>query len=260
MTTETTTKINRLLTSQPYGIVLQSEWLSRNGYSSDLQKSYRKGQWLKSIGTGAMIRVGDNVGYEGAIYALQKQTHSTVHPGGKTALSLLGKAHYLELNVKKVILFGTTGEKLPMWFKEHDWGVAVDYYSTSFLPPGLGTTEAEFKNFSIGISGAARALMECLYLAPEKQDLAECYELMEGLNNLVPDQVQALLENCRSVKVTRLFLYLAEKAGHQWFQYLNPEKFHLGRGKRSIVKGGVYVNKYQITVPEELEESDGSGL
>lgn len=207
-----------------------------------------------------MVRVGDDVGYEGAIYALQKQTNSTVHPGGRTALSLLGKSHYLELDARKVILFGTIGEKLPAWFKEHDWGVTIEYYSTSFLPSELGMKELEFKNFSIEVSGAARAFMECLYLAPEKQDLVECYELMEGLNNLVPDQVQALLESCNSIKVTRLFLYMAEKAGHKWFQYLDPEKFDLGRGKRSIVKGGVYVNKYQITVPKELEESDKSGL
>jgi hypothetical protein len=35
--------------------------------------------------------------------------------------------------------------------------------------------------------------MECLYLAPEKQELAECYQLMEGLNNLrglVPPTVE----------------------------------------------------------------------
>lgn len=43
------------------------------------------------------------------------------------------------------------------------------------------------------------------------------FELMEGLNNLRPNQVQDLLEKCESVKVKRLFLYLAEKAGHEWF-------------------------------------------
>lgn len=260
MSTERPTKINQLLTSQPYGIVFQSDWLSSQGYNHDLQKSYRKGKWLRSIGTGAMSRTGDSVSYEGAVFALQKQTHSSVHPGGKTALSLLGKAHYLEMSTKKVTLFGASSERLPKWFIEYDWGVSIDYYPTSFLPARLGITEVGLSTFSIGVSGAARALMECLYLAPGKQDLAECYEVMEGLNNLVPDEVQALLEACRSIKVTRLFLYLAEKAGHQWFQSLDPEKFHLGRGKRSIVKGGVYINKYQITVPKELEESDKSRL
>lgn len=207
-----------------------------------------------------MIRSGDRVGWEGAIYALQKQTGLTIHPAGRTALSLLGKAHYLEMDSQRVTLFGSQGEKLPAWFREHPWGVEVDFHPTSFLLPDLGMTEVDYRTFSIKVSGPARAMMECLYLAPAKQDLMECYELMEGLNNLRPDQVQILLENCGSVKVKRLFLYLAEKAGHGWFQYLDLEKVDLGKGKRSVVKGGAYVTKYQITVPRFLEEGGKSDL
>lgn len=254
MGTENTSKINQLLTSLPASVVLQSFWLTEQGYSSDLQKRYRNSKWLESIGTGAMIRSGDKVSYEGAIYALQQQGFSTIHPAGKTALSLLGKTHYLELATQKVTLFGNQGEKLPAWFLKHDWGVSVDYYQTAFLPMDLGLTEIELKNFSIKVSSAARAIMECLYLAPEKQELIECYELMEGLNNLVPKQVQVLLEKCESVRVKRLFLYLAEKAGHEWLNYVDLKKVDLGQGKRSIVKNGVYNGKYQITVPKELEE------
>ncbi len=154
----------------------------------------------------------------------------------------------------KAILFGGSGEKLPTWFKKHDWGVTLNYHETSFLPPDLGLTEIEIKCFSIKISGAARALMECLYLAPRKQELMECYELMEGLNNLPPKQVQTLLEICQSVKVKRLFLYMAEKAQHSWFEQLDVTKVDLGKGKRSIVKSGVLIDKYGITVPKKLEE------
>ncbi len=42
----------------------------------------------------------------GALYGLQKHATLTVHPGGRTALSLLGKAHYLELSSAKAVLFG----------------------------------------------------------------------------------------------------------------------------------------------------------
>ena len=76
---------------------------------------------------------------------------------------------------------------------------------------------------------------------------------MEGLNNLRPALVQSLLEACQSVKVKRLFLYLAEKSNHDWFTYLDLSKIDLGSGKRSIVKDGVYISRYQITVPKELE-------
>lgn len=248
------TKINQLLNSQPQGVVFQSRWLTTKGYSLDLQRKYRTGKWLESIGNGAMIRAGDQVGYEGAIYALQRQTNMSIHPGGRTALSLLGKAQYLEFATPRVIIFGAQGEELPTWFRHHDWGVKVEYHTTTFLPPALGLTDVELKTFSIKVSSLTRALMECLFLAPEKQDLIECYELMEGLNNVRPNQVQSLLEHSSSVKVNRLFLYLAEKAGHRWFSHLRTDRVKLGSGKRSVVRNGVFVDKYQITVPKELEQ------
>lgn len=254
MSTTVGSKINHLLNSQPSGVVLLSAWMVRNGYSHDLQQRYKKSNWLKSIGKGAFVRTNDKVGYEGGLYALQTQAGLTIHPGSRTALSLLGKSHYIDLSVSRVVLFGNSGEKLPAWFKKYDWGVTVDYYETSFLPSGLGLTEIELSNFSIKISGAARALMECLHLAPQKQQLMECYELMEGLNNLVPRQVQTLLEKCQSVKVKRLFLYMAEKADHSWFRHLDLNNVDLGKGKRSIVKNGVLIDKYGITVPKELQE------
>jgi hypothetical protein len=180
----------------------------------------------------------------------------SIHPGGKTALALLGKAHYLELQTGKIALFGGDKERLPVWFKKYDWGVKVEYYETTFLPKDLGLKDIEVKNFSIKVSGAARAIMECLYLAPKDQDLKECYELMESLNNLSPRQVQVLLESCQSVKVKRLFLYMAEKAKHTWVEYLDTEKIDLGKGKRSLVKNGLFVEKYGITVPKALEEHE----
>lgn len=256
MSSENTSKINQLLRSQPAGVVMQSSWLAKQGYSLDLQKRYKKSNWLKSIGTGAMIRAGDHVSYEGAIYSLQQEGGSAVHPGGKTALGLLGMSHYLEFAPQSVTVFGGKTESLPKWFKKYDWGTKVNYYKTSFLPPDMCLTEKEFKSFAIKISNAPRALMECLYLVPEKQDLVECFHLMESMNNVRPTLVQELLEKCESIKVKRLFLYLAEKTNHDWFKRLNLEKVELGRGKRSVVTNGVYNSKYQITVSRELEEND----
>ncbi|MBD0780119.1 type IV toxin-antitoxin system AbiEi family antitoxin [Maribacter sp. ANRC-HE7] len=256
MSTDKKIKINQLLSTQPSGIVYLSSWLVKEGYSLDLQKRYRNSDWLTSIGTGAMIRSGDNVGYEGAIFALQKQVGQFIHPAGKTALSLLGKAHYLELSPKKVTVFGGQHEKLPTWCKTHDWGIKLDYYSSSFLPSEIGLVEVELKTFSIKVSSAARAILECLFLAPKNQELVECYQLMEGLNNLRPNLVQNLLESCTSIKVKRLFLFLAEKANHSWVKHLNIEKIDLGSGKRSIVKNGVYNPKYKITVPVALANGE----
>ena len=80
MSTERKSKLNNLLSSQPSGTVLSSAWLAEQGYSLDLQKRYRKSQWFDSIGTGALIRHGDQVDYLGGIYALQSQLGLSVHP------------------------------------------------------------------------------------------------------------------------------------------------------------------------------------
>ena len=234
----------------PSGIVVQSSWLTEQGYSPSLQQRYRTNQWLKPLGQGAMVRPNDEVKYEGAIYALQSQSNMSIHPAGKTALSLQGKTHYIELGSSKVLLFGAKGERLPSWFTKHDWGQKVDYHSSSFLPPHLGMMDIPLKNFSIRISDPIRAVMECIHLAPKEEDLFECYELIQGLNNLRPNKVQEMLEQCQSIKVKRLFLYLADKIGHDWFKQINLEKIDLGKGKRSVVRDGFYIAKYQITVPK----------
>ena len=175
-------------------------------------------------------------------------------------MALLGKLHYLEMAQKKVVLFGCMGEKLPAWFKSYNWNTSINYYQSAFLPPDLGLMDVVLQTFTIRVSGLARALMECLYLAPKKQELFECYELMEGMNNLRPDHVQLLLEKCKSVKVKRLFMYMAEKTGHDWIHYVDLKKVDFGSGKRSLATNGVYISKYEITVPKELDEHDKTDL
>ena len=256
MITEHRTKINQLLATIPRDVVLQSSWLLKEGYSLDLQKYYRKSGWLMALENGAMFRGNNQPEYEGGIYALQMQSGLSVHPGGRTALALQGKAHYIELNTAQIWLFGGEKEKIPTWFKKHKWDQNINYKATSFLPKELGMNEFSFTGFSIKVASPARAIMECLYLAPEKFDLVECYELMENLNDLRPTQVQDLLEACTSIKVKRLFLYMAEKHNHNWYKFLNLSKVNLGKGKRSLVKEGVYVSKYQITLPETLANNE----
>ncbi len=253
MNTENQSKINQLLSSQPAGTIMQSFWLKEQGYSFELQKRYRKSRWLEAIGTGALKRVNDKVSYEGAIYALQKQSKLSIHPAGKTALALLGLGHFIEFTSSNVVLFGSKNENLPTWFKNYDWRTTINYHKTTFLPAEKFLQEKEFNNFSIKISNAPRGIMECLYLVPDEQDLMECFHFMENMNNVRPGVVQDLLENCKSIKVKRLFLYLAEKVNHDWFKKLEIEKIDLGNGKRSIVRNGVYISKYKITVPSVLE-------
>ncbi len=92
--------------------------------------------------------------------------------------------------------------------------------------------------------------MEVLYLVPANESFEEAGLLMEGLTTLRPRLVQALLTQCRSVKVKRLFMFLAEACNHAWVKKLDLSKVDFGKGKRMIVKGGRFDAKYNITVPD----------
>ena len=95
--------------------------------------------------------------------------------------------------------------------------------------------------------------MEMLHLVPGKVGLEEASLIMENLVSLRPAVVQRLLEICRSVKVKRFFMYMAEKHEHQWVSQLDLSKVDFGKGKRMIVADGKLDKKYQITVPRETE-------
>ncbi len=256
MSLENEAKINKLLKDWPAGTVFLSSWLADNGVSNQLLNQYKKSNWVSSVGSGAVIRAGDDVDYHGGIYALQNQAGLSVHTGGRTALSLMGRGHYVDFADGRAVMFGNAKEKLPIWFRKYDWGTRIDYYTTSFLPADMGLVDLERNTFAVKISSPARAILECLYLAPKHQELFECYEFMEGMNDLRAKSVQELLENCSSIKVKRLFLYLADKFKHPWLDFVDLSNVDLGAGTRSLVKNGVYIDKYKITVPKEFEKNE----
>ena len=82
----------------------------------------------------------------------------------------------------------------------------------------------------------------------------DTYYVMEMLTTLRPKLLQQLLESCTSIKVKRLFLYMAEKAGHSWFKVVDVSTISLGSGQRVLANGGKYISKYNITIPHELAE------
>lgn len=177
--------------------------------------------------------------YEKAIRYLQVQKNMAVHIGGITSLILQGRNHYLELNPNRIILFGINQKKIPDWFLNHDWGFKTDYYQSNFLPSKMGLRWFNQGGTNITISNSIRAMMEFLYMTPHIEELTEGYQIMENLFDIESQEVQPLLENCRSIKVNRLFLYMAEKINHKWFKGINQSKINLGSGPRSLVKNGV---------------------
>jgi len=256
MGTENKTKINRLITQWTPGTPGVTSYLNASGFSRDLLAKYRNSGWLESFGRGAYMRSGDTVGWPGALYSLQRQLALPVHAGGKTALELQGYAHYLPVKQRMVFLYGPQGLTLPSWFTEDRLGVTFVVTRTNMLPPDHAQefSDLEERGFSVRIAAPERAAMEMLHLVPRKVGFDEARLIIENLATLRPDVVQKLLVACRSVKVKRLFLYMAERCAHPWVSKLNISEVDLGKGKRMIVPNGRYDAKYRITVPADREE------
>ncbi len=232
-------------------MVFTSTFLRQQDINRYLVSFYVQSGWISSIGSGAYIRSSDEMDWYGGLNALQQQLGLAVHLGGKSALVSHGFGHYTHTGRELVFLFLNKGIKLPPWFRANDWQVDFKITRTALLPHNLkdSFTHKTFNGFDIRLSTPERAVLEMLYYIPEMQGFDEAVKILESTSSLRPKLIQNLLENCNSVKVKRLFLYMAEKINHPWFAQLDVRKIELGKGKRLIVRHGRLDRKYQITVP-----------
>ena len=105
----------------------------------------------------------------------------------------------------------------------------------------------------IRISAPERAILEMLTLVPAQQGFDEAFKIIENALTLRPSLMQELLRQCDSIKVKRLFLYMAEKAQLTVADRLLQNAIDLGQGKRVIVKNGRLDQKYLITIPKDYD-------
>jgi hypothetical protein len=247
-------KLNRLINEWPRGAVLTSQYLKKKNITSQDLKQYRKSGWIESIAKGVYKLKGDTIDWQGGVYGLQQE--KDIYIGGKSALQLKGLGHYLAPEIRTLFLYSSSLTSLPKWFKNMDWGINVYFTSLHLFNRTIedSFTGYKHKEFTLKISAPERAVLEMLYHVPLKQSFDEAMKIMESLTTLRPQLIQKLLEACNSVKVKRLFLYMAESQNHFWFEHLNLNNIDLGSGKRSIVKNGVLNKKYLITVPGESEQ------
>ena len=252
MNSEKGSKINRLLRVWPHGTVAVLRWLEKQGIYQQLVHTYEKSAWIQRIGQGAYMRMGDTIHWTGALYTIQTQMDLPIHVGGKTALEMQGYAHYLPLGQSAIVgLFGTPGTRLPTWFQQYNWGVTLRYTTTKLIANtvDVGLTQKDMGTYAITTSTPERAIMEVLYGIPRHASFDEAALLMEGLTTLRPRVLQELLVQCRSVKIKRLFMVLAEECNHAWVKKLDVSQVDFGKGKRMMVKGGRFDAKYNITIP-----------
>lgn len=249
------TKIQQILEVAPHESVLFSSWLSGQGLDARGQYSYMKSGWLDRISKGVYKIHGTTPSLLATISSYNAQLNKSCVVGAYTALELRGYSHYLSMGKPMAYLFTDKSNKLPSWLLEEEWDMTIKYMTTSFLGDGLlGVETTTVNQHDLLVSSPERAILECLNLPDASSSLLDIYYVMESMTTLRPRLVQTLLEACTSQKVKRLFLYMAEKAGHSWFKALKQDNINIGTSRFMITPTGKYLNKYNMTVSKELAE------
>jgi len=269
------TKLNRLDRELPEGLLVDAQWLEKRGYSRSLRSQYVAAGWLEQPARGAFRRPRGELTWEQVVISLQSLMRFPVTVGGRTALELLGFAHYLARGQREVYLYGDRA--LPGWTSKLCLEPRLVFRSGKRLFPGLtqalpaaplaGGTPSSSETVLPGalralpwghwkwplvVSTPERAFLELLDELPHRESFHQVDALAEGLATLSPRRLDELLAECRSVKVKRLFLFFADRHDHPWVQRVDRSAIDLGKGKRMLVKGGTLDARYQITVPKDL--------
>jgi hypothetical protein len=202
-----------------------------------------------------MYRTGANLSAYQSLSSYNEQLNVKARIAAMSALEYAGYNHYVPLGKPVLMVALPFGVKQPTWM-ECD---AFDMTFKTFTTQTFSCTEVSSVDGDehLYISSPEQAFLECLLLAPKFYNYMDLYYIMEQLTTLRNDVLQKLLEDTDSYRVKRVFMYMAEKAGHYWFHMLNSDKIDLGTSKLQLVKKGVYNAKYQITIPKELESYEG---
>lgn len=248
------TKINQIQNKVLPRGVMTSSWLERQHISRTEQHKYVKSGWLVRMDKGLYRFASVTPSLYGVLASLREQHGLTYRIGATSALELQGYSHYVPMGKPQAYLFTSISQRLPKWMKEREWEMDCHEFCSKAFSGETGVTKIETEGLALTVSTPELAIMECLLLAPDFYGLMDVYYLMESLTTLRPSVVTELLEECGSFKVKRLFLYMAEKAGHAWFKRIDLDNVTLGSGPRSFGRGGVRVAKYNIIVPKELAD------
>ena len=213
--------------------------------------------WLTKLAHGSYALPGSPVTWEGVLLGLSKLGGLHLHVGGLSALSRSGDVHYLELGGESAIEVWSQS-KVPTWATELQLRPSLKLHYGKLFREGLGERgltplKTSARDWTLKMSSPERAMLEFISgLGNAKEDFDYASEMVEGLTLARPALVQQLLEECTSVRVKRLFLFLATYHKLRWLKKVDMAKIDTGKGKRQIVKGGRLDKRFQITVPESF--------
>ena len=245
-------KINRLLSEGPYGGLFFSKWLRNKGYSAQLLKRYKESGWLDSLTNGVFFRRNEKLSALAAIYSYNKQTDKSIRIAAHSALELHGFSHFIPMGKPKLMVsFDMVKPK--EWIKSDKFDMRMVPFSTGIFD-APSTQVLKKDGLELIVSTPEQAFLECLHLVPSHYNYMDLFYLMEQLTSLDPYGVQKTLMNTSSQRVKRIFLFMAEKARHYWFNMLDTDSMEITTSKLQLVENGIYIPKYKITVPKELND------
>lgn len=251
-------KINQILIKWIPGDIHSLKWMKKQGVTQNLAYLYYKKGSLDKIGPGIYKRQGEKASWMGAIRLLQEELDKPLHISGRSALELKGISHYPPMGkISKIYLASYKKAKLPKWLFKNNFACEFSYRSSKLFTKKLQLSEFNSPlGYKLKISSRELAILELIDLLDLKNSFKTAENYLNGLTGLRANHLQKLLEDCTSIKVKRVFLYLSEKIGHSYFHKLNTSKINLGKGKRQIVETNSQLNKkYQITVPKDYGEN-----
>ena len=253
--------LSRLLKELPEGVAVPSTWLREREVSPQLVRKYVVSGWLTPLAHGAYARPAAPVNWQGVVVGLQRFAGLPVHVGGLSAMNLQGMAHYLPLGGESRIHLWSHSKapvRLPSWVEAIKLQQAFVLHGQHLFDParnekGLTAQGTHVRDWTLTVAMPERAIMEVLSLVDETPaSFTHAAELFEGLSVLRPSLVQQLLEGCTSIKVKRLFLFLAKRQDYPWTRKLETSRITLGQGKRLVTRGGRLDQHFLITIPEDL--------
>lgn len=150
-------------------------------------------------------------------------------------------------------LIAPPSRRLPSWFEDL-CPRRVLFVRTRSLEAGRGLCEASAESFVVRCSCPERAMLEvCMLGGRDVPAYDQALMLMTRLVRVDAALLQELLEMCGSIVARRLFLHLARRAGHAWVEALDWRRIDLGKGSRSLVRGGRYDWQTRLVVPADEE-------
>ena len=250
-------KLNQLMKALPEGVAASSAWLKTHGISRQLVQKYVDSSWLLRLAHGCYVLPGSPATWEGVLLGLSKFGGMTLHVGGLTALRRSGDVHYLEVGGELEVEVWMHC-KPPKWAAEVQLQPSLNFHHKKLFldnldEVGISLLETGVRDWTLQMSAPERAILEMISnLGDSEEDFLYASEMVEGLTLARPALVQQLLEGCTSIKVKRLFLFLADYHQLRWLKRLDMKAINLGKGKRQIVKGGQFNQTFQITVPSKF--------